>query len=1613
MTMRPWPLLLAILLALWSPALAATPEPLPAGDPAATIARLSSLPERTTGSEGGQQAAAAIEAGFHHLGLSQVGRQGFLVPVRTHGPARLRVTTADGAVELPVDVPVDAMECNALSPAAADGLSGPLIYAGHGTLAELDGLPVSGAIVLMELDSGRNWQNAADLGAKALIYLDDGQGFGPQFADKRELTPVAFPRLHLDAAAADRLLPGLRQRRLVADQAVLDAHSQWQRLRADNVYALVPGSDSRLNGQLLVVEAFYDTRAYVAGRAPGAEEAASVAALLDLARNFKEHPPARPVLLLATAGQAQGLAGWREFLWTVTTKGKVLKEAEQHQKARCETAAAVLEALDPAKGDPLAGYGPPASPLTAALEAQIKDEADALATRLMQLRLQPAADAAAKNEIRGLEARRSALQRLLWSDVPKNGEQPALPAAQRDMLLELLPRVVDQQRAVLADSREQLACLKSAKALRGLLESREVAASVSLRLSSHGNGLVVTGNAGFAFEARADQNSGAAYGDVSRVVQEAADGLGSRPRGGIVNALRPGLPRPWQSYLPDAPQLGGEFAGMAGILGLSLTTADDFRSVWGTPQDTPEKIDLPGLRAQLAAARLLVDTLASTPADYQRERPRQGFATLEGRAEFLRQGELFPERAAPGVVVQANQDHGTWYAMTDTEGVFLLKGLGSKKLVAGKVALEAYRFDAADGRATWAIDKRATGKEAYRLRLSRQTEHARLVMFAAAQQTIFGLTEPRTFEPLTKISVFDGRRDAEPGRFWFSRIDTRDSTLLSMFLEPEVPLKLTLSDTVLGRKLILSNATEGKPEGQGYAPAMWPDIPATELHAATDMWRLVVPRLANLEACGVINERLQDMRGRGLAALRQADSALEGRHYAAFMEASRTAWALALRVYNDVERTQRDVLLGVLFYIAMFGPFAYCAERLLFAFADIHRRIVAFLGILGGVIAVVYAVHPAFQLTYSPLVVILAFFILGLSGLVAGIIFLRFEREMLGLRQRAGRLGGGAGHGGRQLGLAAAMGAAAAIGVSNLRRRRARTALTCLTLVILTFTIMSFTAVKSVRQNSAQALGQQAAYDGVLLRRLDWSGLPPEAGAVLDNALDLQPGVVHGPRVWLRNPAKTLPAPVAVNHGKITELARGLVGLGAAEPRVSGMDKALAAGRWLALGETRAVLLPVGLARRLGIAPERFDASAPPRVRLWDMDFRVVGLLDERAWAARPDLDGEPLTPAVFPSDTLRTLAEQEAADADGGEAVQNLQGRYEHLPEAETIVIPADTALALGGELMAVAAKPAEGQTPLALARQLADRFGLTVFAGEGGRTFLLQASEAIAYSGVPNLAVPLLIAALIVLNTMISSVHERKREIAVYTSVGMAPTHVSLLFVAEALAFAVLSTVLGYLLAQTSARLLAGSPMWAGMTANYSSTAGVAAMLLVMAVVLLSVIYPSRVAAGIAIPDVNRSWTMPPAHGDRIEARLPFLLRYQEQGCVGGYLLDYYQSYQDSTHGRFASADVGYRYACPLPTPGRAAPSCLRLDFKTWLAPFDFGVRQHVDLVFCPSDISEEFLEIEVRLTRESGEAGAWARLNKGFLNDLRKQLLAFRSLDDDDRQDYAELIQPAGDQ
>jgi len=1559
----------------------------------ALLQQLTALGDRSTGTAGCEKAAGLIKGAFETLGIERLGRHRFLLPIIQYQSTNL--TNKD------LQTPLKPLRLNALSPSVtpASGLEGPLYYVGTGSLHSFNGMEVEGSIILMELESGKNWVNAAMLGAKALIYVDRGKTSKWFFEDKFEVTSVQFPRFWMPLSQVRTLFGSFETAAggLVAPKVVVTSRGGWRQVAGENIYALIEGEDPKLKNQLVVVEAFYDSTSLVPGMSPGADEASSITTLLDLARSLQERAPGRSVLLVATSGHAQSLAGMREFIWPLRARSKERKNLRRGLNARIESAGAALAALSsPA---PLVELdGEPADRLREALSEQIRSEVDWLSRRLMQLRLEKGGE---DDEalIKKLASRRFVLRQLGWRSSYQD-----ISAEERQVLEELIPAAIHANQANLADARVQMKCLKSGSGLRRLVGDYELTAFISLHLSSHGDG-VGAFNDGWLYDLRAQINRTAIYSPINRILNSLSRQVEKQlglPKL-FQDTLRPSPLRSWQSYLPDRPTLGGEVSALAGFLGLSLVTLNDDRSYWGTPYDRAETVDWTYLQQQSRLIAGLIDKLSREPGLVSERLPLQGFSTLSARANFIRQGELFPDQPAAGTLVLAYQGPGLFYSMVDSAGSFQVRGLADRKHVVHKAILEGFRFDQNSGEIIWAIDKAMTGKEAYRIQMRRRFMETDLVMFACRVTTLFGLLEPRTFNYLTKINLIDGRTEAKPLRYWWSRIDTRSSTLANIFLEPITPFKLTLSDTVLKRKFVLLNADPSKPEGRGYRVENWPVIPATEYRVARDMWDLLLPRVANLEEHGINNERIRSLQREGIEALQRAEQALKERRYDRFMEESRTSWALASRIYNDVETTQKDVLFGVLFYVALFVPFSYCLERLLFSFVDIHKRVVAFLVILGLVIAIIYSAHPAFQLTYSPLVVILAFFILGLSVIVALIIIGRFEQEMVLLQQRARHIKGS------EISKTKAFVAAFALGVGNLRRRPIRTVLTCVTLIILTFTIMSFTTVKSMRYRGRLRLQERSPYQGLLIKILNWNSLPTEALGTVENKFYNQAEVV--PRVWLENEDRTQAAVVPIRLEDKEVLARGVIGLSSREPEVSNLGDILSCGRWFRPEERRVILLSDRVARSLGVSLQQPEKAT---VSLWGTDFQVVGCFRGEGLGSHLDLDGEPLTPVIFPSEAVMEVSEVEMEAIEAGEDVQAFQSLYQHISGDLTVIMPYETLLAYGGSLKALAIRPLSPEVTGDIAATLVDRFGLTLFSGEDDGTFMYHASDALSYSGVPNIIIPILISVLIVLNTMIGSVYERKREIAVYTSVGLAPFHVSFLFIAESLAFAVLSVVFGYLLAQTSATLFATTSLWQGITVNYSSLAGVAAMILVILVVLVSVIYPSRVAAAIAIPDVTRAWTLPEPEDGVLKLTLPFLMKYSEQIGVGSYLREYYLGHRDVSHGLFTTDDISLEFYCPhndmsgLSGPDHCENDCIKVKTRVWLAPFDFGVKQFVRLVFCPSeDDPVNYLEIQVSVQREAGEANAWKRINKSFFDDLRKQLLIWRSLDDEAQAYYAKLL------
>ena len=145
-----------------------------------TVHRLSALADRSTGTDGNQAAAAYIKERFEQLGFETIGAHKFAVPVVRDENSTLSIPARD------LSIPIRSLRGNAVTPQAipASGIQAPLVYVGNGDLDDLNGKAIEGSIILMELDSGKNWLYVANLGAKALIYVDRGKSSRILFEEK-------------------------------------------------------------------------------------------------------------------------------------------------------------------------------------------------------------------------------------------------------------------------------------------------------------------------------------------------------------------------------------------------------------------------------------------------------------------------------------------------------------------------------------------------------------------------------------------------------------------------------------------------------------------------------------------------------------------------------------------------------------------------------------------------------------------------------------------------------------------------------------------------------------------------------------------------------------------------------------------------------------------------------------------------------------------------------------------------------------------------------------------------------------------------------------------------------------------------------------------------------------------------------------------------------------------------------------------------------------------------------------------------------------------------------------------------------------------------------------
>jgi len=249
-----------------------------------------------------------------------------------------------------------------------------------------------------------------------------------------------------------------------------------------------------------------------------------------------------------------------------------------------------------------------------------------------------------------------------------------------------------------------------------------------------------------------------------------------------------------------------------------------------------------------------------------------------------------------------------------------------------------------------------------------------------------------------------------------------------------------------------------------------------------------------------------------------------------------------------------------------------------------------------------------------------------------------------------------------------------------------------------------------------------------------------------------------------------------------------------------------------------------------------------------------------------------------------------------------------------------------------------------------------------------------------------------------MMGSVYEREREISIYGAMGLAPVHISSLFMAESCVYATISTVTGYIIGQIVAKVITMQGLLEGLSLNYSSVAAVFAAVFVIVVVLLSTLYPARRAAALSVPDVERIWKLPKPDGDLMDIEFPFTINEKDILGINAYLLSYFRDHSRQSVGEFFTADnLLEEVPAPLGTG-------YRLSSNIWIAPFDFGISQSLEMLTSPTEDPKVY-QTRMKLLRISGDNEAWAKMNNRFLKHIRKQFLLWRLFTQEERDYYKE--------
>lgn len=1072
-------------------------------------------------------------------------------------------------------------------------------------------------------------------------------------------------------------------------------------------------------------------------------------------------------------------------------------------------------------------------------------------------------------------------------------------------------------------------------------------------------------------------------------------------------------------------------------MGFTIRTQYARRLSWLTPLDNYDLINWRNIKPQvyvIASTLFIFANREELGLSYDTIRPRRfalvgqaplGLAVLYGKTvEFSSDTGWY--KPIPHAIVRlsvfpiAGLEH-IWpftyrYTISDGNGSFTCHGL----VPLTWWAVDAWKFDD-NGNIEYAIDQGYTGTSqgisggiSNAIYMTGSVGSLLIPLFKCTSLTLFGIIDINQMRRLQVPDIrgcFIGSSAYVP--IWvgsFVNAFESSSKTLPVFVSNSIYSdgiaviyvrkgeRVTFTANIAGGswpQFVITNSTEENPEGTGIFVDRHIRLNRTEFQAAKDLINILENRYKNFKRFEIKSPYLEYVLEGTRRYLNLATYSADHRLWTYYHSNITLALNLAYKGYaNALMPLFLDSSNSVVVLAFFIIPFSILFERAILRLSSV-KRILGIFGIAGLLFAVFATVHPAFTLMTNAYMSVIGVGIILLLVFVVLILL----REMSDLARRYAVLKMGF-HEYRGEAMAAVI-HTMETAAENIRRRPTRSILMFLTISIFTAGLIALTSSSyTYGVTSSESLGKKI-FPGILIKiGYGAPGVTSDSGILDQPFIELLEAAysqshIISPRVWLYPQyvypmGNMLRISKAGDYTAFYSMAPSAI-LGISETELNTVLSNFSEIPYSMLLESN-VILPKDVVDQLNrtLVQNGSILKMGDKIEIWGYgNFTLAGTVAIRTQIVDPNgYFWLPIDPGFSSSLSMSTFLYPSSMP-------------ISPVNPNNIVIMNWKTALKYGGFISSIAIIPKEGVSlnkTREIALQLVDSLPL----GTSNAIWMSTADKATGMLRVWGLSLiggayifTIVITVLSILNFMLGTLQERRREIFTYQSVGLSPMGALLMFITEIITVTLGGVLLGYLLGLGLDRLFITYKLLPpDFSFNFISFTVFASILIVVGSTAIVSLYPAMLASKMITPSYERKWkpeTKP--RGNIWELSFPLVVGDKAE-AVG--ILNYMKEYFSEA----GYAGSGHR----VMKIGNVDSEKMSLDIEVVLTPMETGVTQRVKLYF--SVLPDERKQLATFIELISGDRSFFASRNYAFLDLIRNQVLLWRSLPEEDRNKYMSL-------